>query len=238
MQNRSEELVHELGRKIVNGEYLPGEILPKAEVLSEMHGVSRTVVREALKGLATRKLIRSNQRSGTSVLPRAMWQWWDIDVLTWIIEDENNSDFILHLTDVRLGLEPMAAALAAKRATDQDHVKIKACFEKLEQSVGDERAWAKADFEFHQSILHASYNDLMIGTIQSLHKALIISREKTFHAVKEYADPTFDSPTKEVLDRHRAIYEAVLARDEDLARQKMTDLILRVKRLLEEIYVS
>ncbi|MBO1000656.1 FadR family transcriptional regulator [Bacillus sp. SD075] len=236
MQNRSEELVHELGRKIVTGEFVSGQTLPKVEVLSEMYGVSRTVVREALKGLATRKLIRSNQRSGTSVLPRSVWQWWDFDVLTWIIDDENNSDFILHLTDVRMGLEPMAAALAAKRATDEDIVKIKACFYNLEQSVGDPRAWAKADYEFHQSILHASYNDLMIGTIQMLHKALVISREKTYYAMKEYSDPSYDSTTNEVLERHRAIYEAILARDEELARQKMTDLIQRVKSLLEQIY--
>ena len=82
MKNRNEQLVHEIGQKIVIGELKSEEILPKVEELSEIYGVSRTVVREALKGLATLGLVRSNQRSGTAVLPRSSWQWWNSDILT------------------------------------------------------------------------------------------------------------------------------------------------------------
>ena len=139
-----------LGKKIVTGELIPGDILPKVEEASEIHGVSRTVVREALKGLSTLGLVRSNQRAGTIVLPRSDWQWWNIDILTWLLEDEKNRDFLLHLTEVRMGLEPMAAALAAQRATEEDMGKIKASFEELEESVGDVKAWAKADYDFHE----------------------------------------------------------------------------------------
>ena len=73
-------------------------------------------------------LVRSNQRAGTVVLPRSDWQWWNLDVLTWVLEDDKNSDFLVHLTEVRLGLEPIAAALAAKRATDHDMAKLKDAF--------------------------------------------------------------------------------------------------------------
>ncbi|MCH6264452.1 FadR/GntR family transcriptional regulator [Neobacillus citreus] len=236
MKNRSDQLVHELGKKIVTGEFAQGEILPKAEDISERYEVSRTVVREAFKGLTTLGLVRSNQKAGTIVLPRSEWQWWNLDVLTWVIEDENNTDFLVHLTEVRLGLEPMAAALAAKRATDQDMLKITDAFERLEQSLGDEKAWASADYDFHERILQASYNDLIINTVKTLRKALVKSREKTIQAAKDYPESPYDTPTKEVLDRHRAIYDAVMARDEELARQKMTDLILRVKRILDKIY--
>ncbi|MFC4799354.1 FadR/GntR family transcriptional regulator [Neobacillus sp. GCM10023253] len=236
MKNRSDQLVHELGKKIVTGEFAQGEILPKAEDISERYEVSRTVVREAFKGLTTLGLVRSNQKAGTIVLPRSEWQWWNLDVLTWVIEDENNTDFLVHLTEVRLGLEPMAAALAAKRATDQDMLKITDAFERLEQSLGDEKAWASADYDFHERILQASYNDLIINTVKTLRKALVKSREKTIKAAKDFPESPYDTPTKEVLDRHRAIYDAVMARDEELARQKMTDLILRVKRILDKIY--
>lgn len=236
MKNRSDQLVHELGKKIVTGEFTPGEILPKAEDISERYEVSRTVVREAFKGLTTLGLVRSNQKAGTIVLPRSEWQWWNLDVLTWVIEDENNTDFLVHLTEVRLGLEPMAAALAAKRATEQDMLKIKDAFERLEQSIGDEMAWASADYDFHERILQASHNDLIYNTVKTLRKALVKSREKTIQAAKDFPESPYDTPTKEVLDRHRAIYDAVMARDEELARQKMTELILRVKSILEKIY--
>ena len=236
MKNRSEQLVHDLGRKIVTGEVAPGELLPKVEDASEMLEVSRTVVREALRVLSTMGLVRSNQRSGTVVLPRSDWQWWNLDVLTWVLEDENNTDFFVHLTEVRLGLEPTAAALAAKRASDHDMIKLTEAFERLEQSIGDEKAWASADYDFHESILQASHNDLIINTVKTLRKALVISSGKTMEALKNFPESPYDSPTQEALERHRVIFDAIIARDEDLARQKMTDLILRVKRIIEKIY--
>jgi GntR family transcriptional regulator, galactonate operon transcriptional repressor len=236
MKNRSEQLVSELGRKIVTGELKQGEILPKVEDLGEIYKVSRTVVREAFKSLSTMGLVRSNQRAGTIVLPRSEWQWWNFEVINWVLEDENNRDFLLHLTEVRMGLEPMAAALAAQRATEQDLISIKDAFYRLEQSIGDEKAWANADYDFHESILRASYNDLIINTVRTLRKALVISREKTLKAAKASPESPFDTPTNEVLERHRLIYEAVIARDEKLAHDKMMELILRVKRILEKIY--
>ncbi|MEH7072621.1 FadR/GntR family transcriptional regulator [Neobacillus drentensis] len=236
MKNRSDQLVYDLGKKIVTGEFAPGELLPKVEVVSERLEVSRTVVREALRVLSTMGLVRSNQRAGTVVLPRSDWQWWNLDVLSWVLEDEKNRDFLVHLSEVRLGLEPTAAELAAKRATDQDMIKIKDAFERLEQSIGDEKAWARADYDFHESILQASHNDLIINTVKTLRNALVISREKTLQALKDFPESPYDSPTQEVLERHRVIYDAVMARDEELARQTMTDLIRRVKRILEKIY--
>lgn len=238
MKNRSQQLVCELGRKIVTGEFAPGMILSKVEELSENYGVSRTVVRESLKSLYTMGLVRSNQRAGTIVLPRSEWQWWNFDILTWVLEDENNNDFLLHLTEIRMGLEPVAAGLAAQRATKQDIEKISVAFRQLEKSIGDEKAWASADYDFHESILKASYNDLMINTIRTLRKALVISREKTLKAAKDYPESPYDTPTVEVLERHRSIYEAILSGDETLASQTMADLIRRVKRILEGIYTK
>ncbi|NYE07428.1 DNA-binding FadR family transcriptional regulator [Bacillus niacini] len=236
MKNRSEQLVSEIGRKIVTGELKRGEILPKVEDLGEIYNVSRTVVRESLKTLSTLGLVRSNQRAGTIVLPRSEWQWWNLELINWVLDDENNRDFLLHLTEVRMGLEPMAAALAAERANEEDLASIKDAFNRLEQSIGDEKAWAIADYDFHERILCASYNDLIINTVRTLRKALVFSREKTLHAAKDYPESPFDTPTSEVLERHRSIYEAIMVRDEKLAHDKMIELILRVKRILEKIY--
>lgn len=236
MKNRSGELILEIGKKIVIGDYEPGETLPKAEEISEKYNMSRTVVREAFKGLSTLGLVRSNQRSGTVVLPRSEWQWWNLEVMTWLLGDANNKDFLLHLTEVRMGLEPMAAALAAKRATNQDRMSIQEAFQKLEQSVGDEKAWARADYDFHESILKASDNDLLIGSIRTMHKALIVSREKTLPLANANQEFPYDSPTKAALEKHRVIYEAIMACDEELAKQKMMEVISHVRTIIQQIY--
>ena len=80
---------------------------------------------------------------------------------------------------------------------------IQEAFQKLEQSVGDEKAWARADYDFHESILKASYNDLLIGSIRTMHKALIVSREKTLPLAKANQEFPYDSPTKAALEKHR-----------------------------------
>lgn len=235
-QSRSEQLVHDFGRKIVKGEIAPGDKLPKVEDISDAYGVSRTVVREALKGLSSRKLIVSYQKVGTSVLPPSDWQWWDIDVLTWSCELEDSGKFLKHMTEVRLGIEPTAAAIAASRATEADLDYIYSCYQKLEEAFGDEKTWAEADYDFHASIMKATHNPLMSNIVELLRKALMNSKEKTVNAVQDTDENAYNSPKEEVLKRHWEIYEAIRERDSMKAHQRMENLILRVNQLLEQIY--
>jgi DNA-binding FadR family transcriptional regulator len=74
-------VVHGIGRRIVRGELASGEILPEQGELSRQLGVSRTVVREATKVLATKGLVESRSKRGTVVLPRTVWRLLDPDVL-------------------------------------------------------------------------------------------------------------------------------------------------------------
>ncbi|WP_163969668.1 FadR/GntR family transcriptional regulator [Oceanobacillus halotolerans] len=235
MKNRSEEILHKIGRKVVSGVIRPGEVLPKVEILSEDYNVSRTVVREALKGLSARKIVRSNKRSGTVVLQPKEWQWWDLDVMTWLSEfQEADGEILLELTDVRLGIEPIAAALAAQNATESDQEYITACYRNLENTIQDTKQWAKADYEFHLSVIEASHNNLMISLLQLLHKGLIISREKSFSTLHDDANLQSEKPTLEVLKRHRALYDAILSGDDKNAQEIMTSMILRAKELLRQ----
>ncbi|PZX03662.1 GntR family transcriptional regulator [Psychrobacillus insolitus] len=236
MQSFSEQIVYEIGRKIAGGDIQPGETLPKVEDISEQYGVSRTVVREALKGLAARKMIRSNQRSGTVVLQKSNWQLWDLDVITWLSEVEvKDGEFLIQLTEIRLALEPLAASLATQRATEQDISNIKETFLTLEKTVGNEKEWAKADFYFHQSIYDASHNDLLISMLKLLRKGLIISREKTMSALSLFPEPQFEEPNLEVLQRHKALHDALVARDTDEAQVRAIEIMVRAKQLLEKM---
>ncbi|WP_085992259.1 FadR/GntR family transcriptional regulator [Oceanobacillus senegalensis] len=235
MRNRSDEIVSIIGRKIVNGAIKPGEKLPKVEDLSEDYGVSRTVVREALQGLSTRKMVRSTKRSGTVVLPTSDWQWWDLDVMTWIGDNQGGDGaFFLDLTNIRLGIEPVAARLAARNASEEDKEGITICFQQLKDTINDTKKWAKADYNFHLRIIEASHNSLMISLLKLLHKGLIISREKSMEALHEHPELQQKKPTLEVLNRHHDLYDAIMSGDEERAKTVMTDMILRVQLLFEK----
>ncbi|RKQ30380.1 FadR/GntR family transcriptional regulator [Oceanobacillus halophilus] len=235
MRNRSDEIASKIGRKIVSGSMKAGEKLPKVEDLSEDYGVSRTVVREALQGLSARKIVRSNKRSGTVVLPSSDWQWWDLDVMNWISDYQGrDGEFFLDMTNVRLGMEPVAAALAARNATEKDKEEITICFQNLKDTINDTKKWAKADYNFHLRIIEASHNSLMISLLKLLHKGLVISREKSIAALNKNPELQQDKPTLEVLNRHRDLYDAIMTGDEEKAKTVMTNMILRVQLLFEK----
>lgn len=234
MKTRSEEIVSTIGRKIVSGSIKSGEVLPKIEVMSTDYGVSRTVIREALQGLSAKGFVRSNKRSGTIVLSSNEWQWWDLDVMTWISDYQGrDGEFFLDMTQVRLGIEPIAAGLAAKNATEEEKEELTHCFRNLENAIDDTKKWAKADYEFHLKIIESSHNSLMISLLKLLHKGLVISREKSLEALNQNPDLQQDKPTAEVLKRHEELYTAIMAGDEEKAREVMTNMISRVQLLFE-----
>ncbi|MFC4025233.1 FadR/GntR family transcriptional regulator [Oceanobacillus longus] len=234
MRTRSKEIVNIIGRKIVNGSIRDGEVLPKVEDLSKDYGVSRTVIREALQNLSARGLIRSIQRSGTVVLPSDEWQWWDLDVITWLSDYQGkDGQFFLDMTQVRLGIEPLAAELAAINATYRDREELTACYKKLEMTINDTKKWALADYQFHLKIIEASHNTLMISLLKLLHKGLIISREKSLEALNKNPDLYQDKPSYEVLRRHEDLYNAIISGDAEAAKSIMTDMIWVVKTVFE-----
>ena len=110
-------VVEQIGLRIVQGDFLPGEALPNADDSSEMLGVSRTVLREAIKVLAGKGLVESRPKTGTRVRPRADWNFLDPDVLSWRYAGGVSADDVRALFELRRAIEPMSAALAAQRAT-------------------------------------------------------------------------------------------------------------------------
>ena len=217
--NLTDQLIHELGKQIINGDIIPGDTLPKIETLSEIHGVSRTVVREAFKGLATRRLVKSVPRLGTIVSPRSEWQWWDTDVLAWASDSGSNRNFLLKLNELGFAIEPVAAKLAAKNATQADIEKMTECYSQLEKSLGDKDVWAQTDYEFHKSIYEASNNELLVNMLQMLSKVQLDYRYATIASMnqKQYA-------TERYLQFHKELLIAICNHDEKMAEEKMYEL--------------
>lgn len=232
-RNFSEQLLHDLGKDIVQGVLQPGDILPKVEDISEMKGVSRTVVREALKGLAARRLVESSTKKGTIIKERDNWQWWDPDVLSWASQSRVSRDILLQLTEVRLAIEPAAVKLAANKATEEDMKLIRERYKNLEASIGNEEEWAAADYEFHNSILIASHNELMLSLIKTLHNALLQSRQTSYKSLKQKKHISVVKVHEEVISRHKSLMEAVCSRNGELAFHLMQDLLNRVVHLIE-----
>lgn len=231
VHNLTDQMVHELGTKIVQGKIAPGEVLPKVEAISEAHGVSRTVIREALKGLGARGLVNSVPKVGTIVCPRSDWQWWDPDMLSWAVDGDQNRDFFLQLTEVRLAIEPYVTALAAKNATDEDIAAIKASYEQLEKSVDSIESWSRADYAFHNSIFTASKNELLINLSRLLHDSLLRSRELTMKTLVKDMDVNI----LPALNNHKEILDAICNRDQEAAHQKMHALIVAIGEIIQTI---
>ncbi|MFJ8065226.1 FadR/GntR family transcriptional regulator [Psychrobacillus sp. NPDC096426] len=235
MLNLNEQLVHLLGRQIIQGKILPGTLLPKVEVMSEQYAVSRTVVREALKGLSSRKLVISIPKKGTVVCSRNEWQWWDPEVLSWACEGTPDYNFLQQLTEMRLAIEPTSSELAAKNATQEDIKNITTSFQKLEISAANrsESEWAIADYNFHQSIMAASHNELLINLGNLLRNALLQSRQET---IKGYINDEKDLfiSKEQALILHKNVYLAICKRNSIEARQTMYDLILNINKILEK----
>ena len=121
-----------LGEAVVSGRYAIGASIPSEPVLGEELGVSRTVVREAIKSLVAKGLIVTGPKVGTRVLPKDKWNWFDPDVITWQARAGLTPEFLRDLQDLRRVVEPMITLskeptlankrLAFNRLRDRDSV--------------------------------------------------------------------------------------------------------------------
>ena len=119
-RNLFAQVVEELGSRIVRGDLRPDEPFPKEADLERDFGVSRSVIREAVKTLAAKGLLESRTRTGIRALTPMHWNLLDGEVLGWRYSSMQPVQFFAELFEIRLMIEPEAAALAAARATPAD----------------------------------------------------------------------------------------------------------------------
>lgn len=159
--------VHALGSQIVAGRWTPEARLPHEQDLAAAFGVGRNVLREAVKVLAGKGLIRTARRYGSCVCKKSEWNFFDADVLSWHLSDLDQYARFLHdLTELRLCIEPRAAALAARRATSEERARLVALTDALETASALDAV--AVDVEFHLAILEATHNKLMAGFRQPI----------------------------------------------------------------------
>lgn len=217
-QNFHSHLIEELGSRIAGGVYPEGSILPGNVELLDEFGVSRTVLREAIRTLSAKGLLESRARVGTRVLPRSRWNMFDSDVLTWHVRAGISTQFIAFLSEVRMAVEPEAAALGAIRRTEEQAQRISHWFEQMARSDQTSEEFALNDLEFHRMVALASDNPFMI----SLSSVIEIALATAF----TISSPVEDENDFELAVRlHRRIAEAIVEKEPDIARIAMRQAI-------------
>lgn len=208
-----------LGQRIVDGAIAPGSVL-RPELVADEFGVSRSVVREALRVLQSLGLVEPRQRVGTQVLGTGSWELLAPTVIRW--RGASPSYFVQQreLLELRLGVEPVAAALAS--GTPGAHAVLDAARDMLDACTQeDSRAYLEADVRFHRALLTASGNAVFThfaGTVEAL------LRTRT----SESRD-TITRWTHDAAARHLAAAEALVDGDVAGASAATTELV-RVTR--------
>src|SRR5215470_3381306 len=131
------EVARNIGVDIIAGRYGEGMRLPGDTELTAMFGVSRPVLRESVKTLVAKGLLSTKARVGTVVRERGAWNMFDADVLAWHLDAGIDKRFLGDLAEIRLAVEPRAAALAAARRSDADLAELQRSMDRMRQEASD-----------------------------------------------------------------------------------------------------
>ncbi|MEK2492867.1 FCD domain-containing protein [Kitasatospora purpeofusca] len=210
-------LLAELGPAIASGELPEGTVL-RAEELEERFGVSRTVVREAVRILEGMRLVASRRRVGITVQPRSDWDVFDPLVIRWRLAGADRSAQLRSLGSLRLAVEPAAAALAARHATDDERRRLSALAVELTMTAraADLATFLRHDIEFHSTVLQASRNEMFAHLGDTV--GAVLTGRTEYHLMPHQPEPY-------AIRLHREVAEAVCAGDAERAEQAMRTIV-------------
>lgn len=206
-------VVEDLVERVVGGEMPPGSALPIEPALCQMFGVSRTVIREAVKSLEGMRLVKVRQGQGTTVRDTGDWDLLDPVVLAASIRHDAELATLEDLVDVRRALEAQMAGQAAERADAEHLCRIGTALRHVTDETSDASRFHRADLEFHDVIMAASGNRLARAVIRTVN-------EEALRSPRYVGEPT-PADLEQSNREHRAIYERLIARDAAGAAQAM-----------------
>ncbi|MGU3432844.1 FadR/GntR family transcriptional regulator [Actinomycetes bacterium M1A6_2h] len=207
-----------LGADIASGAMPTGTNL-NADDLAERYGVSRTVVREVVRVLESVGLIGVRRRVGITVLPTTEWNAIDPDVIRWRLTGPERFDQLDALGEIRLGIEPLAARLAAGRATPEQCGALTAAVIGMSSTAraADADAYLEHDCNFHRTLLDASANVMLIS-MSALVVASLVGRT-SYDLMPSVADP-------DAIRLHGVVASAVQTGDPDAAETAMRAIVV------------
>jgi len=205
-------VIEQISSVIRQGLLKPGDKLPTESSLMSQHGVSRTVVREAISHLQASGLVQTRHGIGTFVLERPQSGLG--------IEAENILTLrdVLAILELRIGVETETAGLAAGRRSQEQVQELAAALREMQQAMAEGRSAVEADKRFHLLIAQATGNRYFVDILEQLGNA-IIPRARLNTPVLEQDKPA--DFLERVSREHDDIYRAIERRDAEAARAAM-----------------
>lgn len=220
-----EELVLDIKRTILSGKYPPGSQLPSERELAKKYNLSRVPVREAIEQLAKENIVRTEPHVGTFVT-----DLYNVELLSQNMYQTSHVEkkILRESLITRQLIESESAALAAQNATNEDIKHIQEClftstdeFRKLKQMK--QNAFFKEDYAFHLSIAQASHSDVFFQYLSELQETI---------AMHQFCSTQQENSINAVPDYHFRIYNAILSKNPEEARQEMHQHLQRTADLI------
>ncbi|MHC8494370.1 FadR/GntR family transcriptional regulator [Thalassospira sp. SM2505] len=206
----ADQLYGQILEQIVSGNLSEGTKLPSENEICASFGVSRPVVREALRKLQSDGLVYARQGVGSFVKkrpPQGLIEFGGV----------NDVAGLLRCFEARSAIEGATARMAAERASMRHHREIEGALKMLEQGVAAGDIADKADLDFHMAIARASGNEIFLTILNSLHNVM----QKSMNVALNITRSGSAERAKRVLAEHRQIYDAILGRDGESAELMM-----------------
>lgn len=219
----TDEAITKIKDMIVSGELRPGDRLPREKELSERLGLSRNSLREAVKALSMIRILDVRQGDGTyvtSLSPPLL-----LEALSFVVDFHGDAQ-VLELLEVRRILEPAATAMACGRVDDGGVRDLYTLLDDVTEDVSVEKL-VEADLEFHRRIAQASGNAYLASLLDSLSGRT--ARARIWRGV------TQAQAVSRTLSEHRAIVDAIAARQPEVARSWATVHVSGVEQWLRQL---
>ncbi|MCC9205678.1 FadR/GntR family transcriptional regulator [Arthrobacter sp. zg-Y769] len=215
-------IIESLGQDIASGALAPGDRLT-LEGLQQEFGVSRTVVRDCMRILESMNLVYSKRRVGIVVQAPELWNVFDPRIIKWRLAGPGRAEQFRTLTELRVGVEPVAAAAAARHAGADERTRLVELAGELRRlgEAGELDGFLQSDIEFHTLLLRASGND-MFASLEEVVAEVLTGR------TRQGMMPA--NPTEAALRGHLLVAEAVAAGNGAAAMAHMTELLEEVRQ--------
>lgn len=214
--SRHADAVEQLASIIVENLGRGVNLVPPEPELCLSLGVSRTVVREAIRTLAANRIVEVRRGSGTVVLPLEQWNLFNPQVLKWRFAAGITPALIDDLVEFRLSIEPQSARFAAMRP-DFPAQDLEVSYVRMVHATKGKGSFVEADLAFHETLLRGRDNIFINNIIPLISGALLLSFE---HSV---VNPEIAIQS---LPLHKRVVDAIVGHQPDAAEAAMREVIL------------
>lgn len=210
----------QLGEEICSGVYAPGDVLSPEPILGERLGVSRIVLREAIKSLASKGMVAVRRKTGTVVLDPSSWSLFDPDVIAWRARTATiDAAMARELMELRRIVEPAACRFAAQRINAEEKDALRAALAAMQRAIDGDGDYVAADLVFHTAILKACRNQF----VQQMQNALGAILHTSFELSATPGGPARSQPL------HAALCRAIEAGKGDAAERAAQKIIAQAE---------